>query len=140
VAGSYKTISALVSDADAVYADSQGVATITPSRLRQFTEDSIATLAPTETTLTFSTSLSWALDTNPVASVTLTGGPTTITLSAGQAGRTYRLAAIQDGAGNRAVTLAGCTVLGSPVWATAAGGTNLISVDVVGSTRFVVVS
>lgn len=139
VTGIYELISALTTESDGVFADGQADGSITTARVRQLMENVVASLAPAETTLTFSTTLAWALDTNPVAIVTLTGN-TTITLSAGQSGRCYRLAVIQDATGSRTVTLAGCTTLGTPVWSTAANSINLISVDVANSTRYVVVS
>lgn len=95
--------------------------------------------APPETTLTYASSLSWNMDTNPVAKVTLTGN-VTITVSGGVAGGNYRLMVFQDGTGSRAVTLSGVTLIGTPIWATAANGVNIIAIDYSGSTRYAVVN
>jgi hypothetical protein len=93
----------------------------------------VAALAPAESTLPFSASIAWDGVAHPVAKVTL-GGNATITFSDGIAGQSYRLAIIQDDTGNRTPTLAGVTVIGTPVWQTAAGKINIVTVDMVGST------
>ena len=95
--------------------------------------------SPTESTLTYSATLSWNLTTDPATRVTLTGN-TTITLSGGSNGGRYRLAVMQDATGGRTVTLAGCTVIGSPLWNTNASGINVITVEVVNGTRYVAVA
>ena len=134
MAGSYQTISALVTEAGTTYPGG-GAGVSSWSAILQFALDNIATLAPSETALTFASSLAWALDTNPIATVTLTGN-VTITASAGQNGHIYRLAVKQDATGGRAVTLAGVTLLGAAVWNTAANATNLLTIDVSAGTRY----
>jgi hypothetical protein len=138
VTGVVETIAALVADIDAVLASGQGAGAITDARQRQLMENLVASIAPSEATLTYSSSLSWNVSTNPVAKVTLTGN-VTITVSGGEAGVSYRLAVIQDGTGSRTVTLSGVTVLGTAVWATAAGAVNILTIDDVGGTRYATV-
>jgi len=111
VAGSYQTISALVTEAGTTYPGG-GAGVSSWSAILQFALDNIATLA-----------------------VTLTGN-VTITASAGQNGHIYRLAVKQDATGGRAVTLAGVTLLGAAVWNTAANATNLLTIDVSAGTRY----
>lgn len=135
MSGSILTITALVAESNSTLATGQASGAITPARLNQLSLDSIATLSPNEATLTFSTTLAWNLDTSPVAYVVLTNN-TTITLSNGQNGRSYRLAVKQDATGGRTVTLSGATLLGAAVWSTAANAVNIISVDMVNGTRF----
>lgn len=137
--GTYEAVAALITEIDSVLADNQGAATITPVRMRQLTEDLVASLAPAETTLTYAAALTWTVDTNPVATVTLTGN-LALTLAGGVNGQTYRLAIRQDGTGSRTVSLAGCTVLGSPTWATAANGINILTVEMSAGTRYVAVA
>lgn len=99
----------------------------------------VVSILPPETTLTFASSLAWNMDTDPTAYVVVTG-TVTITLSNGANGQSYRIAIKQDGTGGRAITLAGCTALGTPTWATAANGMNLVTVHVVNGTRYVAVA
>jgi hypothetical protein len=134
MAGTTETIAALVAETDSVLATGQGAGAITAARVRQLLEDLVASLAPPETTLTYSSSLSWNVSTSPIASVTLTGN-VTITLSGGEAGQTYRLAIIQGGSGSYTIALAGCTVLGSASWATAVGAINMVWIYVPGRTE-----
>lgn len=135
MAGSIQTITNLVAEVDSVLADGQGAGIITSARFRQLMEDVVATLSPAEATLTFSATLAWVMDTNPVGIVTLTNN-TTITASTGQNGHSYRLAVKQDATGGRTVTLSGVTLLGAAVWNTAANAVNVITVDMVGGTRY----
>ena len=137
--GVYKALSDLLTEADSTLADNQAAASITPARVRQLEEDLVASLAPTETALTFSTSLAWNMATNPVAYVVLTGN-TTITVSGGTSGQSYRIGLIQDATGNRTIALSGCTILGNPLWATAASGVNIVTIEVVNGTSYAAVA
>jgi hypothetical protein len=92
------------------------------------TSGTLATVPTPETALTFAATMTWNVTTNPICYVILTAN-TTITVSGGVAGQNYRLGLIQNATGGYTVTLAGCTILGSPLWATAANGVNIVTID-----------
>jgi hypothetical protein len=118
-----------------LFQDGQAAGSITPQDAR----DLIVSLSPPEVALTFSASVAWALDTNPVARLVMTGN-STITASGGDNGRAYRLAIVQDATGSRVPTLAGVTLLGTATWLTAPNAINFVNVDVVNGTRVAVVA
>ncbi len=104
----------------------------------QYMRDLIVSIARPESTLSSSASIAWDLNVHPIAKVTLAEAPT-ITLSNGEAGRAYRLAVIQDGTGTWVPTLAGCTTVGTPAWATDPGAISFLRVEFVGSTRYAMI-
>jgi len=127
------TIRTRVALLTSLFVDNQ-VGTIVEQTMR----DLIVSLIPDEAVLSYAASLAWDLLASPIARVTL-AGDATITLANGENGLGYRLVVKQDATGNRAVTLAGCTVLGTATWQTAAGAVNIITVDVSNGTRYVTV-
>lgn len=141
MAGTTETISALLAELASLFATGQLAQSITETRILNALNDLVATLSPTETTIVpVSGALTWNLATNPVAQATLSATSTTVTLVSGEAGRTYRLALIQAVGGNNAVVVSGATLLGTPPWRTAGSAVNLLTVDIVGSTLYGVVS
>lgn len=114
--------------------DNQPAGSFTLAKLRSLT----VSLSPPETIINYATSVNWNLNTDPVAQLTLTGN-VTVTVSGGETGRTYRLAIIQAGVGSNTVALAGCVTLGTPIYRTAVGAVNLLSIDIVGLTPYAMV-
>jgi hypothetical protein len=133
--GTVKTATQLTTSADTIYADGRGNRAIITPDVRQFEEDKIASFLPVEVALTYAGTMTWAMDTNPLARVVMTGNPT-ITFSGGVNGGNYTLSVFQDSTGSRTPTISGATLKGTATWATAANDVNFISVYVSNGTRY----
>ncbi len=122
-----ETRALLLSDA----ADGQATGSYTPQRMRNLI---VSLVGPPAVLTPSSGAVTWNLATAPCATVTITAA-TTVTVTNGEDGMSYRLAIIQGGAGNFTPTLSGVTQSSTPVWSTAAGSSNRVYIDVVGSVR-----
>lgn len=113
------------------FQDGQVNGSITAQDVRDFM---VTILGPSVTLTPVSGAVTWSLASAPIATVTITQN-TTITVTGGEDGFTgYRLAIIQGGAGSFTPTLSGVTLSSTPTWNTAAGSSNRVYIDCVGTT------
>jgi hypothetical protein len=110
--------------------DGRAAGSDNPAQIRDMI---VSLIGPPATLTPVAGAVTWDLSVAPCATCTITAN-TTITVTNGEDGMSYRLAVIQGGVGSFTPTLSGVTLSSTPVWATAAAASNRVYIDVVGAT------